>query len=292
MRSMTGFGKSHIIENEREYQIEIKSLNHRYLDISVRMPRKFNHLEDEVRKVIAEKIKRGKVEVNISFKDRSAKDEEIEINKEIAKCYLAELRELAKETELPEKISVIDLAKMPEILEIVPKQASETMEEELLKATKQAVDKLVEMRNFEGEKIGEDLLKRLELVQEKIIEISNNSSGLIEEYIVKLEKRIKDILKDQEIDQSRISQEVVIYADKTSIEEELTRLNSHVAQFKDIIMSKDQAPVGKKMDFLIQEMNREVNTIGSKSNKLEIINNVVDVKTEMENIREQIQNIE
>ncbi len=292
MRSMTGFGKSHIIENEREYQIEIKSLNHRYLDISVRMPRKFNHLEDEVRKVIAEKINRGKVEVNISFKDRSAKDEEIEINKEIAKCYLAELRELAKETELPEKISVIDLAKMPEILEIVPKQASETMEEELLKATKQAVDKLVEMRNFEGEKIGEDLLKRLELVQEKIIEISNNSSGLIEEYIVKLEKRIKDILKDQEIDQSRISQEVVIYADKTSIEEELTRLNSHVAQFKDIIMSKDQAPVGKKMDFLIQEMNREVNTIGSKSNKLEIINNVVDVKTEMENIREQIQNIE
>ena len=146
------------------------------------------------------------------------------------------------------------------------------------------------MRQIEGSKISEDLLKRLDYIQEKVKEISQLSTGLIEEYVVKLETRIKEILKDQEIDKQRLAQEVVIYADKCSVEEEITRLNSHILQFKNLLNS-DEA-VGKKLDFIVQEMNRETNTIGSKANNLDITNRVIDLKTEIENIREQIQNIE
>ena len=148
------------------------------------------------------------------------------------------------------------------------------------------------MRVFEGSKMEEDLLKRIQDIQEKVIQISSISTGLIDEYVVKLEKRIKEILKTEEIDKNRLAQEVVIYADKCSIEEELTRLKSHIAQFEELIQNNNQTSIGKKLDFIIQEMNRETNTIGSKANCLEITNNVVDIKTELENIREQIQNIE
>ena len=147
-------------------------------------------------------------------------------------------------------------------------------------------------RKIEGEKIAQDLLKRIKSIEKEIIKISEKSTGLIEEYVVKLEKRIKEILKTEEIDKSRLAQEVVIYADKCSIEEEITRLKSHISQFIDLINSNKGEPVGKKIDFLIQEMNRETNTIGSKSNSLEITNGVIEIKTQLEDIREQIQNIE
>ncbi len=160
----------------------------------------------------------------------------------------------------------------------------------MLEVIKNATESLVNMRKVEGEKIAKDLKRRLDLIQSKVKEVSKLSTGLIEEYVVKLEERVKQILKDQEIDKSRLAQEVVIYADKSSIEEEITRLNSHISQFNELLNSNEA--VGKKLDFIIQEMNRETNTIGSKANSLEITNGVIDMKTEIENLREQVQNIE
>lgn len=292
IKSMTGFGKSHLIKNEREYQIEIKSVNHRYLDISIKMPKQFTYLEEEIKKVISSKVNRGKIEVYITFYDHIAQDEEITINKEIAQLYIKQLQDLAKENNLSQDINVIDIAKLPDVLNITSKQDDETIKEDILQVTNEALEKLIEMRTFEGNKIAEDLINRIDNIQEKVVEISSTSTGLIEEYVVKLEKKIQDILKTEEVDKNRIAQEVVIFADKCSIEEELTRLKSHMAQFKKFINNDNKLAIGKKLDFIIQEMNRETNTIGSKANKLEIINNVVDIKTELENIREQIQNIE
>ncbi len=289
---MTGFGKSHLVKKEREYQMEIKSVNHRYLDISIKMPKQLSYLEEDIKKAISAKVMRGKLEVFVTFNNQSVEEQEIMINKEMAKLYIKQIEELAQETNLPVNINVMDMIKLPDVLNIISKQEDETIQEELLEVTNEAVEKLVEMRTFEGQKMAEDLIKRIEGIQEKMIKISSVSTGLIEEYVVKLEKRIKEILKTEEIDQNRLAQEVVIYADKCSIEEEVTRLKSHIAQFKTLILEERQGAIGKKLDFMIQEMNREINTIGSKANSLEIINNVVDIKTELENIREQIQNIE
>ncbi len=292
IKSMTGFGKSHIVKEKREYQIEIKSVNHRYLDISIKMPKQLNYLEEDLKKEISSKISRGKVEVYITFQNYSAEQEEIIINKEIAKKYITQLQELAKETNTSTDINIVEITKLPDVLNVISNQEDDTIKKELLEATNEALTKLLEMRTFEGTKIAEDLISRIDLVKAKTEEVSKVSTGLIEEYVVKLEKRIQEILKTEEIDKNRLAQEVVIYADKCSIEEELTRLKSHIEQFKEFINNQNQNAIGKKLDFLIQEMNRETNTIGSKANKLEIINNVVDIKTELENIREQIQNIE
>ncbi len=290
IKSMTGYGKGNISENLRNYQVEIKSVNHRYLDISVKMPRVLSYLEEDVKKVISSKVKRGKIDVFITFENSSTEGKEIKINNEIAKMYINQLKQLAEEENILANIEVTEISKYPDVLSIQNTQDDEQIKKELIEATTIATDKLVQMRQVEGSKMAEDLLKRIEKTNQKIEKISELSTGLIEEYVVKLENRIKEILKNQEIDESRLAQEVVIYADKCSIEEEVTRLKSHISQFKELINSDDA--VGKKLDFIIQEMNRETNTIGSKANNLEITNGVIDIKTEIENIREQVQNIE
>ena len=290
IKSMTGYGKGNISENLRNYQVEIKSVNHRYLDISVKMPRVLSYLEEDVKKVISSKVKRGKIDVFITFENSSTEGKEIKINNEIAKMYINQLKQLAEEENILANIEVTEISKYPDVLSIQNTQDDEQIKKELIEVTTIATDKLVQMRQVEGSKMAEDLLKRIEKINQKIEKISELSTGLIEEYVVKLENRIKEILKNQEIDESRLAQEVVIYADKCSIEEEVTRLKSHISQFKELINSDDA--VGKKLDFLIQEMNRETNTIGSKANNLEITNGVIDIKTEIENIREQVQNIE
>ena len=290
IKSMTGYGKANLSKNLREYQIEIKSVNHRYLDLSVKMPRKLSYLEEVIKKEISTKVKRGKIDVFITFENNSAEGKEININAELAKMYIDQLKELAEKENILADIQVTEISKFPDVLNIQNNQEDETIKDELLEVTKNAVENLVQMRQVEGKQIATDLLERLENIQTKVNEISKLSTGLIEEYIVKLEERIKQILKDQEIDQSRLAQEVVIYADKCSIQEEVTRLNSHISQFKTMLDS-DEA-IGKKLDFIIQEMNRETNTIGSKANNLDITNSVIDMKTEIENIREQVQNIE
>ncbi len=290
IKSMTGYGKESISENLRNYQIEIKSVNHRYLDISVKMPRALSYLEEEIKKLISEKLKRGKVDVFVTFENNSAEGKEIKINTEIAKIYIDELKKLAEQEAISANIEVTEISKYPDVLSIQNTQDEEQIKKEVLKATNTAVERLIQMRQAEGSKIAEDLLKRIQYIKQKIEKISKLSTGLIEEYVVKLENRIKEILVNQEIDESRLAQEVVIYADKCSIEEEVTRLDSHILQFEKLINSNEA--IGKKLDFIIQEMNRETNTIGSKANNLDITNGVIDIKTELENIREQVQNIE
>lgn len=292
VKSMTGFGKSTLSKEKREYQMEIKSVNHRYLDITIKMPKTLSYLEDEIKKEISSKIKRGKVDVYITYENGSQEGRNITINKELAKLYINQLKELAQEEQISDKIEVMEIAKLPDILSIKVDEEDEKIKQEVIELTQEATDKISQMRKTEGEKIAQDLLERINKIESKIIEISKKSTGLIGEYVVKLEKRIKEILKTEDVDKSRLAQEVVIYADKCSIEEEITRLKSHIFQFRNLITSNNEEPIGKKIDFLIQEMNRETNTIGSKANNLEIVNGVIEIKTQLEDIREQVQNIE
>jgi len=290
IKSMTGYGKANLEKNERRYQVEIKTVNHRYLDISVKTPRQLSYLEEPIKKAIGNKVKRGKVDVFVTFENNSLEGQEIKINTELASAYIKELKKLAESENILADIQVNDIARYPDVLNIKNNQDDEIIKQELLEVSQIAIDNLIEMRQVEGTKMAEDIKQRLEYIQEKVKEISKLSTGLIEEYVVKLEERLKQILKGQEIDQARLAQEVVIYADKCSVEEEVTRLNSHISQFHNLINSNE--PIGKKLDFIIQEMNRETNTIGSKANNLEITDRVIDLKTQIENIREQIQNIE
>ena len=291
IRSMTGYGKGSLNIEGREYQVEIKSVNHRYLDINIKLPKSISYLEDTIKKEISAKIKRGKIDVFITFENNSQEGKNITINKELAKLYIEQLKELAQEEKILNNIEVMDIAKLPDILIVKNDEEDEKIQNELIEVVQGAISKIIEMKNIEGNKIEQDLLQRIDKIENKIVEISAKSTGLIEEYVVKLEKRIKEILKTEELDKSRLAQEVVIYADKCSIEEEVTRLKSHIYQFRNLISNNNET-IGKKLDFLIQEMNRETNTIGSKANNLEITNGVIDIKTELEDIREQIQNIE
>ena len=290
IKSMTGFGKYNDIMNDREYQIEVKSVNHRYLDISVKLPRQLSYLEDIVKKEVSKNIKRGKIDIFITFNNNSQEGRELKIDKDLAKTYIKEIRDISREEDIVPTIDFVELLKLPDVLSLKYNQEDEQIKQEVIGVLKVAIDQLVNMRSEEGNKIYDDLMRRIDTIESKIIKISEKSTGLIQEYVVKLEGRVKEILQTEEIDKSRIAQEVVIYADKSSIEEEITRLKSHISQFRSLLQSNEA--VGKKLDFIIQEMNRETNTIGSKSNCLDITNNVIDIKTELEDIREQIQNIE
>ncbi len=290
MKSMTGFGRASLESNGKNYIIEIKTVNNKYSDITVKSPKRLSFMEDKIRKQIANRITRGKVEVSVSFFDFSNKSKNVVLNKEIAKEYIKQLREIADENNLSENISVVEIAKLPDILNSIDSDNDEEIASEALQCLNMALDSLIEMIKTEGENIKQDLLVRIERVQNLVDKIAENSKGIVEEYVSKLEKRVKEILKTDVVDENRIAQEAVIYADKTSIEEELTRLNSHIVQFKELVNS--DGPVGKKLDFMIQEMNRETNTIGSKAGSGEITKAVIDLKVELEDIREQIQNIE
>lgn len=290
MKSMTGFGRANYENDGRMYNIEIKSVNHRYCDISVKLPRSISYLEEKIKKEIASNISRGKVDVLITFENNSAKGKDIKINKELAKIYIQELKELANENGINDNIPVTEISKFPEVLVIQNVEDEEIIWKEVSLCLKDAINNFIAMREQEGNKIKEDLKNRLSTIKQKVSKISEYSTGLVEEYVVKLETRIKEILKTDIVDKERLNQEIVIYADKCSVEEELTRLESHIEQFNN--MMEENIPVGKKIDFLIQEMNREINTIGSKSGSLEITNLVIETKTELEDIREQIQNIE
>ena len=290
IKSMTGYGKSSLSINSREYQVEIKTVNHKYIDVNIKMPRIISYLEEDVRKLVVSRIKRGKVDIQISFENYSQDGNDVKINTELAQIYIQSLRKLAEAENLSSNIEVTEITKLPDVLTIKSNLDENETKEELLQVVNEAIDKLIQMRKVEGEKISKDILDKIARIEQKNEEIFSLSTGLIEEYVVKLEARVKELLKTEELDKSRLMQEVVIYADKCSVEEEVTRLRSHIYQLRQLINSEE--PIGKKMDFLIQEMNRETNTIGSKANNLEIVNRVVDIKTILEDIREQIQNIE
>lgn len=291
IKSMTGFGRSKYENDSREYLVEIKSVNNRFNDVNIKIPRAIGFLEEKVKKVITNSVSRGKIDVFISFTNNSEKGKSIKINTELAKLYVQEIKKLAQDANIIDNVSVMEVTKLPEVFTIkLEEDDEELLWKELEICLKDAINNFIQMRTNEGEKIKKDLVERIEIIKAKIEKISVVSTGLVDEYIVKLEKRIKDILKTNVVDEARLAQEVVIYSDKCSVEEEITRLKSHISQFLGLLDSN--IAIGKKIDFLIQEMNRETNTIGSKANNLEITNLVVDIKTEIENIREQIQNIE
>lgn len=291
IKSMTGFGRAKCEYEGREYNVEIKSVNHKYSDVSIKIPRQISYLEEKVRKEILTKVSRGKIDVFITLQDYSEKGKNIKINKELAKVYISQLRELAEETGITADIDVIDISKFPEVLNISNQDNEEIYWDELRGVLDTALDNFVAMRETEGNKICDDLKVRMERIKEKVSKISSYSAGLVEEYIVKLNARVKELMSTDVIDENRLAQEIVIFSDKSSIQEELTRLDSHISQFLDLL-SNGNLPVGKKLDFIIQEMNREVNTIGSKANSTKISEGVIELKTEIEDVREQIQNIE
>lgn len=291
LKSMTGYGRGKYECDSREYTVEIKSVNNRYSDISIKIPRNISFLEDTVRKLISNSITRGKVEVFVSFTNNSDKGRNIELNYDLAKNYIEAMKKLVEETDINSNIEVIDVVRLPDVLNTTLDQEGERIiTEELTKTVSEAITNFIKMREIEGEKIKEDLQERIESVSEKINQINSISTGLVSEYIVKLEKRVNELLKPNVVDENRLAQEIVIYSDKCSVEEEITRMKSHISQFLNLLEQTNSN--GKRIDFLIQEMNRETNTIGSKANNLQITNYVVDIKTELENIREQIQNIE
>lgn len=289
IKSMTGYGRGKYEVDSREYTVEIKSVNNRYCDISVKLPRSISYLEEKIKKEIMSHVSRGKIDVFITFYNNSTKGKNIKFNRELAGMYIAELKELAKEHSIHDNIEVTEISKFPDVLTIENNEDEELIWNELKLPLQEAIDNFMNMKEIEGKKIYDDLSVRIGDIQGKINIISENSTRLIKEYIVKLETRIKELLNVENIDENRLAMETVIYADKCSVEEEITRLNSHIYQFKKLI---NENVVGKKMDFLIQEMNRETNTIGSKSSSIEITNLVVEIKTQIEDIREQIQNIE
>ena len=291
MKSMTGFGRAKLEKNNRIYSIEIKSVNHKYSDITIKLPRSLSYMEERLKKEISTSIARGKIDVYVTFENYSEAGKEIIVNKELANKYLEKFRELTIGNELSMNIPVTEITKLPDVLTIKETDDDEELiETELLECMKMAIDNFANMREQEGNKIKEDLVDRIKRIEEEKDKLSTYSTGLIDEYVVKLEERIKQILKTDIVDKSRLAMEVVLYADKCSVEEELTRLDSHIYQFRNLI--EENGPIGKKLDFLIQEMNRETNTMGSKSGSIDITNIVVNIKTELEDIREQIQNIE
>lgn len=290
IKSMTGYGRGKYENDGRCYTVEMKSVNHKYSEISIKTPRNLSFLEDKIKKSVSSYISRGKIDIQVTFVNMSSKGINININKELAKQYITAIHDLAEEADLSPTIGIMDITRLPDVLTVQSDDNEELLWNELKLALDEAINNFMQMRKVEGELIAQDLEQRINQVSDKTQKIFELSTGLVEEYVVKLEERIKELLKTDVVDQARLAQEVVIFSDKCSVQEELTRLKSHTAQFLNTI--KKDGPVGKNLDFLVQEMNRETNTIGSKANKLEITNLVIEIKTIIEDIREQIQNIE
>ena len=289
IRSMTGYGRGKYSIDGREYTIEVKAVNNRYCDISVKLPRSISYLEEKIKQEVSNVVSRGKVDVFVTFYNNSTKGKKITFNNELASIYIEELKRLANENNINQEIQVTEISKFPDVLTIENEEDEELIWNELQIPLKEALNGFIAMKQAEGEKLYEDILRRIEKINGIVEVISENSTRLIKEYIVKLEERIKELMDTENIDENRLAMETVIYADKSSVEEEITRLKSHISQFKKML---NENVSGKKIDFLIQEMNRETNTIGSKSASIDITNMVIDIKTEIEDIREQVQNIE
>ena len=270
IKSMTGFGKGTYEIEDRVYQVEIKSVNHKYNDITIKTPRMLSYLEEKIKQELLQHISRGKIDVFVTFINYSNKGKKIRINQDLALTYIQQLKELSNKANLIGNINIMDIAKLPEVLTIENTEDEDILSKELMIAVNIAIQELVNSRKTEGEKIAQDINKRNTIIAEKIEKISEFSTGLVEEYVVKLKERIKEILKTNVVDENRLAQEIVIYSDKCSIEEELTRLRSHIKELKNLISSN--IPIGKNMDFLVQEMNREINKqlLKTSENKFKI----------------------
>ena len=290
--SMTGFGRGEYKDDNYQFLVECKTINHKYADINIRLPRKLSFLEDKARILVKDYIKRGRVDLYIKLDLLGSEDVNLKFDEALATQYVSILKQIKDKFDLVDDISVMNIAKFPDVIKTEEKEDDEDKLWSMLKvALENALLKLKEMRSEEGKKLAEDIQNRCDLLKNYIEDIEKYSYNVVIDYKEKLKNRISDMLEDPSIiDESRLAQEVAIYADKSSITEEIVRFKSHIEQLKKTI--KKNESIGRKIDFLIQEMNRETNTIGSKSSDLNITNLVVEVKSELEKIREQIQNIE
>ena len=289
--SMTGYGRARQVLNGREITVELRGVNARFLEYSSRLPRAFAFLEDPLKKLVAARVSRGKVELSLTVQNTTAADTVVTVNWPLAKGYRDAMTALSEELELKNDMSVSLIARMPDVLA----QTAAPLDEEALWAdvqavAGQAVDAFLTMRAAEGEKLKADLLSHLDVVEQLVGGIEANTAGRVKAYSDKLYARLQELLADRSIDESRLVTEAAIFADKTAIDEETVRLHSHIAQYRDILSG--DGPVGRKLDFLTQELNREANTIGSKCQDVDITRLVVELKSEIEKLREQLQNLE
>lgn len=287
---MTGFGRGEYISDDRKMTVEIKSVNHRYCDINVRMPKKISFLENNIRNYIKQKISRGKVDVFVSYEDNSEGNECIKVNEDLIKQYIKYFNVISDKFQLENDIRVSNITRYPEVITIEEQEVNEELLWNILEnALNIAIEKLISTRITEGELLKNDIIKKLDSINVLVQNIKARAPYVIEEYREKLENRINDLLNSS-IDESRLAVEVAMFADKCCVDEEIVRLESHIEHMRGTL-NKD-IPIGRKLDFLLQEMNRESNTILSKSNDIEVSTNGLELKTEIEKIREQIQNIE
>ncbi len=293
IRSMTGYGRSQAVVDTMNITVELKSVNHRYFEFNSRVPRNYGFLDEKLKSYIGSRVSRGKVECYVSVENLEDDEIEILVNHSLAKSYLNALKDLAETNELNlrDDLAMSSLARYNDIFTVHKKEADEEKIWNAVKSvTETAVDKFISMRETEGEKLKNDVLSRANLILEKVSIIEERSPETVKEYNDKLLARINEFLSDVQVDEQRILTECAIFADKVAVAEETVRLRSHIDQLRQFLES-DEA-VGRKTDFLVQEMNREANTIGSKAQDVTIARNVIDIKAEIEKIREQIQNIE
>ncbi len=291
IKSMTGFGRGEVVGNSRKFTVEIKSVNHRYLDVNIKMPKTLNFFESAIRSELKKYISRGKVDVFISYEDFSEKKSTLHYNRETAAEYLKYLRQMAEDFRLEDDIRVSVLSRFPEVFTVEETDADEEeMWKELHRAVEGAAGMFVDARVTEGGNLREDLIGKLVGMRELVAFILERSPRIIEEYRRRLEERVKELLGDVHVDEARLLTEVTIFSDKVCVDEELVRLRSHIEATESTLLAG--GAVGRKLDFIAQEMNREANTILSKCNDLETSNAAIELKTEIEKIREQIQNIE
>ena len=292
IKSMTGFGRCEVMEGERKFTVEMKGVNHRYLDVNIRMPKKLNFFETAIRSLLKQSIQRGKVDIFISYEDFTENQMSLKYNESLAQEYMDCFGRMKEQFSLENDIRVSTLSRCPEVL---------TMEEQVIdeeelwnglkKALEGAIGQFVETRTLEGSNLKKDIIEKLDGLLDLVGYIEERTPKIVAEYREKREAKVRELLEDTQIEESRIAAEVVIFADKICTDEEVVRLRSHIIHMKETLQS-EEAGIGRKLDFIAQEMNREANTILSKANDLEVSNVGIDLKTEIEKVREQIQNIE
>ncbi len=291
IKSMTGFGRCEITENNRKFTVEMKSVNHRYLDINIKMPKKLNFFESSIRTELKNYISRGKVDLFIAYEDYTENNASIRYNRELAAEYMKYLRQMQEDFGLEDDIRVSTLSRYPDVFTMEEQNVDEEkLWKELQKAIRGAAEGFVQTRIVEGEHLRDDLIEKLDGMLKLVDFIAERSPQIVQEYRQKLEDKVKDLLGDAQVDENRLLTEVTIFADKVCVDEELVRLRSHITTTKATLL--EGGSIGRKLDFIAQEMNREANTTLSKSNDLEISKCAIELKTEIEKVREQIQNIE
>ena len=291
IKSMTGFGRHEVVDGDRKFTVEMKGVNHRYLDSNIRMPRKLNFFESAIRALLKKYVQRGKIDIFITYEDLSEQQVVLKYNEALAREYLGYFKKIEETFSLNNDIRVSTLSKCPEVLTM----AEQAVDEEKLwsglkKALQGALTQLAETRSAEGENLRKDMIEKLDTMSADVAFVEERNPEIMAEYRSKLELKVKELLDSAQIDEGRIAAEMVIFADKICTDEEIVRLKSHIETMRETLIAGEG--VGRKLDFIAQEMNREANTILSKANDLEVSNRAIDLKTQVEKLREQIQNIE